>query len=170
MEQVVLGFSCYVFSSDRQLLLTMRGHGKRTWPGVWTNSCGGRPGPGEPLPDAATRTLRDELGLLEVTPELVLSGFRYRAETGDGLAEDELCPVYRVVTDERPRPNPAEVGDFEWVDWADFVYSVASRDISVSPWCREQTAELCALGEDPTRWPVVDARAPLPGSTLPLAS
>jgi len=95
-------------------------------------------------------------------PELVLSRFRYRSEGEDGVAENELCPVYRVVTDEVPSPEPGAVGDFEWVDWVDFVYSVASRDISVAPWCRLQVAELCALGEDPTRWPVVADDPALP--------
>ena len=57
--------------------------------------------------------------------------------------------MYRVVTDEPPHPDPGEVGDFEWVGWADFVYAVATGDITVSPWCRRQVTELSALGDGP---------------------
>ncbi|MFI9812505.1 NUDIX domain-containing protein [Saccharothrix variisporea] len=144
-------FSCYVFTPGGRLLLTMRGHAKRTWPGVWTNTCHGHPVPGEPAADAVVRTLRAELGLVSVTPDLVLW--------------DSGSPVYRVVTDARPTPDPLEVGDFEWVDWADFVYAVRTNEVSVSPWCRQQVAELAALGDDPTQWPTIGAK-----HTLEIAS
>lgn len=152
-----LAFSCYVFTGDGRLLLTMRGQTKKTWPGVWSNSCYGHPAPGESLAGAVTRVLGEELGLWHVTAEPVLPAFRYRVTSGDEVVESELCPVYRVVTDRQPSPDPAEVGDFEWVAWTDLVYAVATGDISVSPWCRLQVAELSSLGEDPARWPVAAA-------------
>ncbi|MFY1598548.1 isopentenyl-diphosphate Delta-isomerase [Micromonospora sp. WMMD737] len=160
-----LAFSCYVFTSDAKLLLTMRSDRTRTWPGIWTNSCYGHPVPGEPVPAAVTRTVRAELGLSAPAPELVLPAFRYRATMDNGVAENAVSPVFRVVTDDRPTPDPAAIGDFEWVAWADFVYAVGTGDISVSPWCRLQVAELVTLGDDPTRWPTAD-ECLLPGGTL----
>jgi isopentenyl-diphosphate Delta-isomerase len=154
----VKSFSCFVFSSDGQLLLTMRGHAKKTWPGVWANSCYGHSAPGESLSDAVSRTLRDELGLAS-RAELILPASRHGTRV-DGELTDELCPVFRVVTDEPPRPDPAEVGDFEWVSWQEFDYAVATGDITVPPWCRPQVAELSVLGDDPTRWPVADVEFP----------
>jgi isopentenyl-diphosphate Delta-isomerase len=151
-------FSCYVFTSDGRLLLTMRGHAKKAWPGVWANSCYGHIAPGESLPEAVSRTLRDELGL-SARAELILPASRHGMRP-DGELTDEPCPVYRVVTDEPPRPDPVEVGDFEWVRWAEFVYAVATDDVTVSPWCRPQVAELVALGDDPARWPVADIEFP----------
>ncbi|MEV4467738.1 isopentenyl-diphosphate Delta-isomerase [Micromonospora echinofusca] len=161
-----LAFSCYVFTSDAKLLLTLRGDRTRTWPGIWTNSCYGHPAPGEPVSAAVTRTVRAELGLTAPVPELVLPAFRYRAVMDNGVAENAVAPVFRVVTDERPTPDPAAIADFEWADWADFVYAVNTGDISLSPWCRLQVAELVTLGEDPTRWPTAD-ECLLPGGPLP---
>lgn len=154
-----LAFSCYVFTSDARLLLTMRGRNKKTWPGVWTNSCNGHPAPGEPIPGAVSRTVRTELGLPAIWPSLVLPAFRYRATMPNGVTENAVCPVYRVVTDARPSPDPLAVGDFEWVEWQDFVYAVGTGDIAVSPWCRLQVAQLSTLGEDPTRWPTASAES-----------
>ena len=145
-------FSCYVFTSDARLLLTMRGQAKHTWAGVWSNSCHGHPGPGVSTSDAVAVALRDELGLTAAVADLVLPRFQH-SSTGS-------CPVYRVVTDEPPRPDPAEVGDFEWVDWADFVYAVGAGDLMVAPWCRPQVAALHALGADPLRWPADEVAVP----------
>jgi isopentenyl-diphosphate delta-isomerase len=147
-----LGFSCYVFDADDNLLVTRRAHDKRTFPGVWTNSFCGHPAPGEPLPYAVRRRAADELGLEVGEPRLVLPGFRYRAEMAD-VVELELCPVLAVHVDrEQPlQPRPAEVSEWAWEPWDDVLASVAGgRELSA--WCREQVAQLASLGA-PRTWP-----------------
>jgi isopentenyl-diphosphate delta-isomerase len=136
-----LAFSCYVFGPDGRLLVTQRARAKRTWPGVWTNSCCGHPRPGEPSEDAVRRRLRDELGLDPVALELALPSFAYRASL-DGVEEHELCPVWLARVDAEPVPNPAEVAAYEWVSWPVFVARAERADSDLSPWARLQVREL----------------------------
>lgn len=116
-----LAFSCYLFGADGQLLLSQRAWEKKTWPGVWTNSCCGHPAPGEAMVDGVRRRLRDELGVGVTDVDLVLPRFRYRAVMDDGVVEYEMCPVFRAYTKDQPDPNPAEVADVRWTPWPTLV-------------------------------------------------
>ena len=147
-----LAFSCYVFDGDGRFLLTRRAWSKKTWPGVWTNSCCGHPLPGEALDGAVRRRLSDELGIEVRGLELVLPRFRYVAQMADGTRENEMCPVFRAWAAGPPRPNPAEVAEFDWVDWAAFAGQVNAAERQVSPWCAIQVKELTALGATPGDW------------------
>lgn len=130
-----LAFSTYLFK-DGRLLLTQRAPTKPTWPGTWSNSCCGHPAPGEALPDAVHRRVRQELGLDVSDLRVALPDFAYRAVDASGVVENEVCPVYvgKVAVD--PRPDPDEVVDWRWVAWD----AVESTDLS--PWAQLQLAEL----------------------------
>lgn len=139
-------FSCYVFDGTGRVLATRRAGSKATFPGVWTNSVCGHPGPDEADESAVRRRSLHELGVdvIDVTP--ALPRFRYRA-TFLGVTENEICPVYlaRLPDGAALMPRTSEVGSTRWLAWSSFVGSVAAED-TWSPWCREQTALLAASG------------------------
>jgi isopentenyl-diphosphate delta-isomerase len=139
-----LAFSCYAFDRAGRLLVTRRALGKKTWPGVWTNTCCGHPGPGEDLAEAMTRRLGEELGLVPSEIELALPDFTYQATMSDGTMENEFCPVFRVVVDGDPTPDPAEVGDWHWAEWDDFAGVATRTPWLVSPWAALQVPQLVA--------------------------
>ncbi len=153
-----LAFSSYVVDPDGRVLITRRAWDKVTWPGVWTNSCCGHPGPGERLDGAVLRRLDHELGIRAGAAEPVLPDFRYRAVMENGVVEYEICPVFLVRWDaaDAVEPHPDEVADYRWQAWADVVADVASGTSALSPWCRDQVRRLHELGPDPRHWPTSD--------------
>jgi isopentenyl-diphosphate delta-isomerase len=155
-----LAFSCYVFDADGRLLITRRALHKKTWPGVWTNSCCGHPLPDERLEEAVLRRLDDELGLTGVGRlNLALPAFRYRAVMDNGVVENEMCPVFFAFADGGFTPNPEEVDSGEWVPWAEFSASVLDGTREISPWATLQIPALVALGPDPRTWPVASSES-----------
>jgi len=127
-------FSCHVYNDRGQILVTRRALSKAAWPGVWTNSFCGHPGPGEAVVDAVHRRAAHEVGLVirDVTP--TVPDFRYRAVDASGIVENEICPVYVAYADEDPILNPDEVAEARWVDPADLAASVSAAPWAFSPW------------------------------------
>jgi isopentenyl-diphosphate Delta-isomerase len=140
-----LGFSCYVFDADGRVLMTRRALGKRTWPGVWTNSFCGHPAPDEPIGDAVYRRARQELGLAIDRVECALPDYRYRAVAADGTVENEVCPVFCAEAVGTLDPSTNEVMDYTWVSWSE-LRSAASLPWAISPWAVEQIPLLEASG------------------------
>lgn len=138
-----LAFSCYVFDPGGRLLVTRRSLDKAAWPGVWTNSFCGHPGPDEPMEQALRRRARQELGIGIEGVAVLLPEFAYRATDASGIVENEFCPVYRATThDESPQPAPAEVAEWQWVDWADFAAVARRAPWAISPWAARQVPML----------------------------
>ena len=129
-----LAFSCYASDGAGRLLLTRRAVTKTTWPGVWTNTVCGHPGPGEGFEDAVARRARQELGLAVRDVVQVLPDFAYRATDASGLVENEVCPVFTAVTDGDPDPDPREVAEWAWVDWDDALAVATRSPWALSPW------------------------------------
>lgn len=146
-----LAFSCHVFNNRGQVLVTRRALSKKTWPGVWSNSFCGHPGPDEDVVDAIARRALDELGitLTEITP--LLPDFRYQATDASGIVENEICPVFTALTTDEPERRPEEIEEFAWVDPAEFQRAVEATPFAFSPWVGWQLAELIASGRSYTR-------------------
>jgi isopentenyl-diphosphate delta-isomerase len=131
-------FSAYLFDEAGRLLVTRRAEDKATFPGMWTNTVCGHPGPDEADGDAIARRARFELGLGVADVRPAVPGYRYRAEFR-GVVENEICPVYIGRFTGSPSPDPTEVGEWELLDWAAFrARQEAEGDDAWSPWCREQ--------------------------------
>jgi len=144
-----LAFSCYLFDAGGAVLVTQRAQHKRSFPGVWTNSCCGHPAPGEAIDDAVRRRVEQELGIRVTDLRLVLPRFRYRAEQ-DGVVENEMCPVFVGTADAGLAPDPDEVEEARWEPWLPFRAAVLDGSREVSTWCREQVDQ---LPEDPRTAP-----------------
>jgi isopentenyl-diphosphate delta-isomerase len=141
-------FSAYLFDDAGRLLVTRRADDKATFPGMWTNTVCGHPGPGEDDDAAIARRAGAELGLDVADLRPALPDYRYRAEFR-GVVENEICPVYigRFCGD--PAPDPTEVGEWELLDWAAFRRRQESEGDAWSPWCREQARLIEAAGLAP---------------------
>jgi isopentenyl-diphosphate delta-isomerase len=137
-----LAFSCHLRDPDGRLLVTRRALTKRTWPGVWTNSFCGHPGPGEDLPSAVARRASVELGVTLTDLRLVLPDFRYRAIDASGIVENEICPVFTAVTADELQPDPDVVAEHRWVDAGDLEVAVSMAPWAFSPWLTLQLIEL----------------------------
>ena len=131
------GFSLFIFNSKKEILLTKRAEIKKTFPGVWTNTVCGHPGPDEPNIDAVKRRLKDELGINGVEIKEV-APYRYRFADKNGTVENEICPILVGYTDSNPTPNSSEVSDWKWIPWETFLEEIKKDPSAYSPWSVEE--------------------------------
>lgn len=117
--------SVLIRDSAGRLMLHRRASAKYHSGGLWTNTCCSHPRPGESSAAAATRRLGEEMGFQ--APLAPLFAMRYRARVGE-LIEHELVHVFGGVFDGDAEPDPAEVGDWRWTD-----YAALRRDFAVRP-------------------------------------
>lgn len=137
-----LAFSCHVVDEHGRLLVTRRALTKKTWPGVWTNSFCGHPGPGETLEAAVRRRAEFELGLSIDHITCALPGFAYVARDASGIEENEHCPVFVARATSSTTPNPAEVTQTQWTTVTELTAAIDSAPWAFSPWLVEHFPEL----------------------------
>lgn len=134
-----LAFSCYVFNDAGQFLVTKRADSKKVWPSVWTNSCCGHPAPGEAMESAIARRLQFELGMTVTDLTVLVPDYVYKTPPFKGIIEHEYCPVYAARATSVPQPNPAEVSEFKWMSWQQYINeSQADEADAWSWWCKDQ--------------------------------
>lgn len=151
-----LAFTVYAFDELGRLLMSRRALSKRTWPGVWTNSFCGHPMPGEALEDAVQRRSAAELGTDAGRMDLLIGAVRYRSVMDNGIVENELGPVVRVVLSRPPAPNPREVESIRWVPWEEVLRGANQDPTALSPWSVITVRRLSRLGPEPWGWPVAN--------------
>jgi isopentenyl-diphosphate Delta-isomerase len=140
-----LAFSCYLFDDQGQVLLTRRALAKRAFPGIWTNSVCGHPGPDEPVADAVIRRASEELGVDIAELRCVLPDFRYHAIDAGGVVENEVCPVFCARVTGSVKADPDEIMDTTWATW-DQLRAAAQLPWAISPWAAEQVPLLDDAG------------------------
>jgi isopentenyl-diphosphate Delta-isomerase len=144
--QLHRAFSVFLFNESGELLLQRRSSSKKTWPGVWSNSCCGHTMLHETVVEAARRRLRFELGISRAHLINLVPHFAYRAEK-DGIVENELCPIILAFSGQIPVPNPEEVSEVRWTTWGDFADDVSNDAANLSPWAQ---LEVKKMSESPT--------------------
>ena len=133
-----LAFSIFLFNAQGQLLLQQRSHKKKTWPGIWANSCCGHQKLDEKLEITGANRLRFELGITDAHLDVLLPDFRYKCEM-NGIWENEICPVLVGITHQSPRPNPEEVEDTKCIFWEEWLHLVKNDDPQVAYWSKKET-------------------------------
>lgn len=140
-----LAFSMYLFDDQDRVLVTRRALSKKTWPGVWTNSCCGHPAPDEKLEDAVRRRVRHELGFELDEIHSLLPEFGYRAVDDSGVVENEFCPVFWArVPGSSPAPtvDPDEVANWAWTDLRALIAIASVSPFLLSPWAVLQLGQM----------------------------
>jgi isopentenyl-diphosphate delta-isomerase len=107
--------SVFVFNTDGRFLLQKRAMNKYHSGGLWSNTACSHPFPSESVAQAATRRLKEEMGLeLNLKPAF---GFTYKVVFSNGLIEHEFDHVFVGVSDVLPKPNEKEV--MAWAYWSE---------------------------------------------------
>ena len=118
-----------VFLLDRwgRLLIQRRAVGKYHSAGLWSNTCCGHPGPGEPPSVAASRRLAHELGLFIAADDLVAAdSVTYEVvDPASGLIEREYDHLFVGRTAGQPQLNEAEVAEIATLSLADLTTTPA---------------------------------------------
>jgi isopentenyl-diphosphate delta-isomerase len=150
-----LAFSCWIVDPDGWVLMTRRALGKRSWPGVWTNSCCGHPRPEEGPEVALRRRVGEELGIGLAEVACVLPDFSYTAVDSSGIVENELCPVFRARLPRRPAltPDPDEVMEAVWQEPAAVDAAMRAAPYAFSPWAVEQLLTMGVAALSPITGP-----------------
>ena len=125
-------FSVFLFNTSGELLLQRRALSKYHSGGLWSNTCCSHPAPGEPVVEAASARLEEEMGIF--CPLREAFEFTYRAPVGEGLVEFEYDHVLVGHYEGSVFPDPAEVMDCKWMSLADLAADLSASPGSYTPW------------------------------------
>ncbi len=127
-------FSVFIFNNKSQILLQKRNVDKYHSGGLWTNTCCGHPRPGESIDIAANRRLFEEMGFNTKLQKKFV--FTYKADLENGIFENEIDHVFYGNFNSYPEPNPLEVSEWKFEDWATVIHDVRKNPQKYTVWFR----------------------------------
>lgn len=133
-------FSLFIFNEKKEVLMQKRAADKRLWPLIWSNSCCSHPREGETYPLAASRRLKEELGL-EAQLHFLYK-FQYHARWEKEGSEHELCSVYIGKTSQQPVINETEIAEWKWSSRDDLNNELKKNPDQYSPWFKMEWDEI----------------------------
>jgi isopentenyl-diphosphate delta-isomerase len=126
--------SVFVFNGRGELLVQRRAGRKLHSAGQWSNTCCTHPKVNECPIDAATRRLKEEMGI--DTPLREVFRFWYKADVPPDLIENEYDHVFIGRSDAVPQPDPREASDWMWCDVRDLRQRMAATPDDFTFWLR----------------------------------
>ena len=161
-------FSIFLFDESGRVLIQRRSGLKPLWPHYWSNSCCSHPRRGESVEEAASRRLREELGLS--CPLEFLYKFEYTAAYDERWVEHELCWVLAGRCRGRVAADRDEVGAWRFVTPTQLSREIAGAPDTFTPWCKlewPRVQRLLGLGADVMQsgWPVPEPSQRTGGET-----
>ena len=127
-------FSVFLFNSDGELLLQQRSAEKFLWPMYWSNSCCSHPRENESIASAATRRVREELGV-ECQVDYLYK-FQYQARYADVGSENELCSVLAGTHSGEIKVDPKEIADWRFVTPTKLTEEIETDGERFTPWLK----------------------------------
>jgi isopentenyl-diphosphate delta-isomerase len=125
-------FSIFLFNDSGQMLLQRRALSKYHSPGLWTNTCCSHPMQGESLDIAASRRLKEEMGMVCTMTKAF--DFIYRADLDNELVEHEFDHVFFGNTNQSPSINQDEVCEWKWMPVFDVYVDVQLNPARYTEW------------------------------------
>lgn len=124
-------FSVLLFNSSGELLVQKRARTKYHSAGLWSNTCCSHPRPGEPMEDAISRKLLQEMGIEAHT--VYSHKFVYKVSLED-LVENEMDYVFLGEYNGEPVINKEEVEDWKYISVADLLHDIKRYPGHYSHW------------------------------------
>ncbi len=139
-------FSAFIFNSQGELLLQQRAASKYHSPSLWTNTCCSHPRQGESVIEAASRRLKEEMGMQCDLKEIY--SFLYQAKVGNDLTEHEFDHVLTGTSDDMPKINPDEVRDYRYMTIDDIKKDLVQHPESYTEWFKITFNDFCKHQEN----------------------
>ena len=125
-------FSIFIFNSKGEMLLQKRAITKYHCGGMWANSCCSHPRENETNLDAASRRLKEEMGIETDLTEIFK--FTYKAKLDKNLTEHEFDHVFVGYCDAEIVLNKEEVEDYYFGTIEEINEKIQLNPSHYTPW------------------------------------